>query len=67
MPPLYDLAFGYRNYEEEVDFLLQMHSKHSSTNSGGSGMRLLELAAGPAPFVPASLRSRFGFVSPLLN
>ena len=48
MPPLYDLAFGYRNYEEEVDFLLRMHSKHSSTNSGGSGMRLLELAAGPA-------------------
>ena len=49
MPPLYDLAFGYRNYEEEVDFLLRMHSKHSSTNSGGGGgMRLLELAAGPA-------------------
>jgi hypothetical protein len=52
MPPLYDLAFGYRNYEEEVDFLLRMHSKHSSSmnnNSGGSGgIRVLELAAGPA-------------------
>lgn len=48
MPPLYDLAFGYRNYDEEVDFLLRMHSKHSSTNSGSGGIRLLELAAGPA-------------------
>ena len=55
MPPLYDLAFGYRNYEEEVDFLLRVHDKYSSISSddddissSSSALRVLELAAGPA-------------------
>lgn len=53
MPPLYDLAFGYRNYDEEVESLLHMHVKHShsegsSSLDGNGGLRLLELAAGPA-------------------
>lgn len=43
-PALYDLAFGYRNYEEEVDFLLHAHI--ALTNEPPS--RILELAAGPA-------------------
>ena len=47
MPPLYDLAFGYRNYEEEVDFLLHVHDKYSSI-SNKDDLRVLELAAGPA-------------------
>ena len=47
LPALYDLAFGYRSYEDEVDFLLGAHEKHS--NVGGSPpTRVLELAAGPA-------------------
>merc|ERR1740124_262705 len=43
LPALYDLAFGYRNYREEVDFLLYAHEKYS----GFPAMRILELAAGP--------------------
>lgn len=38
-PSLYDLAFGYRNYEEEVAFLVE---------ASGLPSRILELAAGPA-------------------
>jgi len=49
LPPLYDLAFGYRNYDEEVDFLLDVHEKYSKTmNTESEGMNILELAAGPA-------------------
>lgn len=44
MPELYDIAFGYRDYEEEVDCLLRIH--HSLT--GRSALSILELAAGPA-------------------
>ena len=58
MPPLYDLAFGYRSYEEEVDFLLGVHTKYARTTSSSSvrrPLRLLELAAGPARHSLAAL------------
>lgn len=58
MPPLYDLAFGYRSYEEEVDFLLDVHNKYAKTKSSSDGsrsLRLLELAAGPARHSLAAL------------
>ena len=45
MPALYDLAFGYRNYEEEVDFLI---GQYQALHEGKSPARVLELAAGPA-------------------
>ena len=45
MPALYDLAFGYRNYEEEVDFLVE---QHQLLHEGQPPRRVLELAAGPA-------------------
>eukprot|EP00579_Thalassiosira_antarctica_P014411 CAMPEP_0201944348 /NCGR_PEP_ID=MMETSP0903-20130614/52921_1 /ASSEMBLY_ACC=CAM_ASM_000552 /TAXON_ID=420261 /ORGANISM="Thalassiosira antarctica, Strain CCMP982" /LENGTH=399 /DNA_ID=CAMNT_0048487315 /DNA_START=171 /DNA_END=1367 /DNA_ORIENTATION=- len=48
MPPLYDLAFGYRNYDEEVDFLLDAHDKYAKHSSTKEPLRILELAAGPA-------------------
>lgn len=52
MPPLYDLAFGYRDYGEEVDFLLESHRRHTSPNASDDGdtgpVDVLELAAGPA-------------------
>lgn len=44
LPALYDLAFGYRSYEDEVDFLMYAHKAHS----GKPPTRVLELAAGPA-------------------
>eukprot|EP00574_Skeletonema_japonicum_P010088 CAMPEP_0201722610 /NCGR_PEP_ID=MMETSP0593-20130828/6930_1 /ASSEMBLY_ACC=CAM_ASM_000672 /TAXON_ID=267983 /ORGANISM="Skeletonema japonicum, Strain CCMP2506" /LENGTH=391 /DNA_ID=CAMNT_0048213589 /DNA_START=46 /DNA_END=1218 /DNA_ORIENTATION=- len=47
MPSLYDLAFGYRCYEEEVEFLLDAHDKYSTSEKNGP-IRILELAAGPA-------------------
>jgi len=59
MPPLYDLAFGYRDYEEEVDFLLDLHVKHHASSSASStkDLRILELAAGPARHSLAALAS----------
>lgn len=55
-PPLYDLAFGYRNYKDEVNFLLDAHSKHSKQpRSRPSGLSILELAAGPARHSLAAL------------
>lgn len=47
MPSLYDLAFGYRCYEEEVEFLLDAHNKYS-TSEKNVPIRILELAAGPS-------------------
>lgn len=47
LPPLYDLAFGYRNYVDEVNFLLDAHDKYS-TITNGQPLHILELAAGPA-------------------
>jgi len=55
MPPLYDLAFGYRNYEEEVEFLLDVHEKYSESSSGEKSLRIIELAAGPARHSLAAL------------
>ncbi len=69
MPPLYDLAFGYRSYEDEVDFLIHVHDKYSKSLDGvGENaqmddehsadvkpLRILELAAGPARHSIAAL------------
>jgi SAM-dependent methyltransferase len=46
MPALYDLAFGYRDFELEVDFLLARHNE--LTGQKRPVHRILELAAGPA-------------------
>jgi len=57
-PALYDLAFGYRNYEEEVKFLLDSHTKYSSMeNDNKEGIDVLELAAGPARHSITALRN----------
>jgi SAM-dependent methyltransferase len=42
-PALYDLAFGYRGFEEEVAFLWQRHMDVTGT----APQRILEVAAGP--------------------
>ena len=59
MPPLYDLAFGYRDYIEEVDFLLDAHGQYSQystpATTGTNPLRILELAAGPARHSLAAL------------
>jgi SAM-dependent methyltransferase len=54
MPALYDLAFGYRNYEEEVDFLI---GQHQALHEGKPPSRTLELAAGPARHSICALQS----------
>ena len=46
-PTLYDAAFGFRDFEDEVDFLCAAHEKHGNTG-GGAPSKILELAAGPA-------------------
>ena len=46
LPSLYDMAFGYRNFEEEVDFLMDQHRKLDPDQK--LPKRVLELAAGPA-------------------
>ena len=45
-PTLYDAAFGFRDFEDEVDFLCKAHERHGRT--GGAPSKILELAAGPA-------------------
>ena len=45
-PTLYDAAFGFRDFEDEIDFLCKAHEKHG--NTGGAPSKILELAAGPA-------------------
>ena len=45
-PTLYDAAFGFRDFEDEVAFLCAAHEKHG--NTGGAPSKILELAAGPA-------------------
>ena len=32
LPALYDLAFGYRNYEFEARFLIGAHKEHNAIN-----------------------------------
>lgn len=44
MPALYDLAFGYRDYSSEVDFLLQTHQRITGTPAKS----VVELASGPS-------------------
>ena len=46
LPALYDLAFGYRDYDEEVEFLLSKHME--LVGSTVPPTRILEIAAGPA-------------------
>ena len=56
-PALYDLAFGYRNYEEEVRFLLEAHEKHSTLSKDNTKpANIIELAAGPARHTISALR-----------
>ena len=50
-PILYDLAFGYRDFEEEVDFLLARHLDITGT----AATRIVEVAAGPARHSMAAL------------
>lgn len=44
-PELYDLAFSYRVFEEEFDFLRKAHAKHAPGQVLNS---VLELGCGPA-------------------
>jgi len=63
-PALYDLAFGYRNYEEEVKFLLDVHDEYTlgdnidgNDSSNSISRHIIELAAGPARHSITSLRN----------
>lgn len=61
-PALYDLAFGYRNYEEEVRFLIESHQKYSDPTDSGRDesvphLNLMEIAAGPARHSITALRN----------
>ena len=62
LPALYDLAFGYRNYEEEVDFLLNAHREYSGQEGSAGPSNILELAAGPARHSITCLRENGGTV-----
>lgn len=65
MPALYDLAFGYRNFDEEIDFLV---GQHQSLNDGKGPSRVLELAAGPARHCIYALQSsKVAFATALDN
>ena len=54
IPALYDLAFGYRDFSEEVGFLLARHHELQQSRiddhdaSASKSIRVLEVAAGPA-------------------
>jgi SAM-dependent methyltransferase len=66
LPSLYDLAFGYRNYEEEVNFLLWAHATHQGGPQQGKNTtpnRILEFAAGPARHGIEALRMEDSTVS----
>jgi SAM-dependent methyltransferase len=52
-PALYDMAFGYRGFEEEVDFLWKCHV--SATAGNTPPRSILELAAGPGRHAMAAL------------
>jgi len=62
LPALYDLAFGYRNYEEEVDFLLNAHRQYSGQEGSAGPSNILELAAGPGRHSITCLRENIGIV-----
>jgi SAM-dependent methyltransferase len=55
LPALYDLAFGYRDYAGEVDFLVSQHRLLQP--DGRPPRRVLELAAGPARHCIEALRA----------
>mmetsp|Transcript_63474 Transcript_63474/g.143174 ORF Transcript_63474/g.143174 Transcript_63474/m.143174 type:complete len:361 (-) Transcript_63474:203-1285(-) len=53
LPELYDLAFSYRDFEAEVEFLFKAHALHAGGHLAGTASekgptRILEIAAGPA-------------------
>ena len=56
LPALYDMAFGYRNFEEEVAFLI---GQHQLLHEGRPPNRILELAAGPARHSIYALQSAY--------
>ena len=56
LPALYDMAFGYRNFEEEVAFLIE---QHQLLHEGRPPARILELAAGPARHSIYALQSAY--------
>lgn len=47
MPAMYDIAFGYRGFEQEVEFLFD-HLPSSTLRDAQRSFHILELAAGPA-------------------
>lgn len=61
MPGLYDLAFGYRNFEFEVNFLQNAHRRFSSDKSSDE-INILELAAGPARHAMTSIAMKESIV-----
>lgn len=56
-PALYDLAMGYRNYEDEVDFLLEAHKQFSGQKIRPKSV--IELASGPGRHCMQALKSGF--------
>ena len=56
LPALYDMAFGYRNFEEEVAFLI---GQHQLLHEGTPPNRILEIAAGPARHSIYALQSAY--------
>lgn len=54
-PALYDLAMGYRNYDAEVDFLLDAHKECSKQKSRPTSV--LEVASGPGRHCLEALKS----------
>ena len=54
-PALYDLAMGYRNYEAEVDFLLDAHERFSAQKSRPTSV--IEVASGPGRHCMEALKS----------
>lgn len=53
VPALYDLAVGYRNYDEEVKFLVEAHEKYS----GSPPKSALEVASGTSRHSITALKS----------
>jgi SAM-dependent methyltransferase len=58
-PFLYDLAFGYRDFAAEIDFLRMAHAKHGE----GRTRALLDLAAGPGRHAIAGCRAGLSVIA----
>ena len=54
-PALYDLAMGYRNYESEVEFLLDAHQRFSGQESRPKSV--IEIASGPGRHCMEAIKS----------